>query len=1277
MPAYTFTAPLPEKSELAGGGGPRASPQYKYRGAASGGVVGGGDASSALSKASRYNNRRVSEKMNSAISSKDASLIIATPESAALEAMGLTNNKESHSSHRKMLRKGSSRGRGRYGYVFSSGLGYVFSSAMERTFLRLKSTWSDERGRGALQLRKHVETESKLSSSADAFSRFMSALNRRIRDLVNSSNVHERRGGIVAIDVLIDVITEDDEVKIISFANLLRKILQQSSLPSPALVEAARALGHLVRAGGTLTADIVDFEVKRALEWLQGDSDMHRDKRHAAALILKELAENAPTLFSVHLGTFFDTIRVALHDDRVATRAAATRALAACLALVSRRDSDLSVEYYYRIYKIVERGFKKASTETVHGSLLAVGELFHNTKDFMVPRFNEVCATVLKYRGHRDALVRCTVIALMPRLAKFSPDAFVRGYLDECLASLLASTKRSSERSAAFLAIGKLALAVGRTIEDHVPHILALVKDGLTPSKNRKKKAHHCPMALECMSMLARALGGTLQTAAGNEKQLRELQESMFATGLSVKLVYALSDLEKHIPSLRPWVQTRLLHELSLCLSGSMFDILPCGGLWKVSSAAAADKKVESKSSPSSFQFALPIPELDLVRVHASVIVDSPANPSSAAQEEEPSSSLIELALHTLGSFNFDGVNLVPLVHDSILRFLEHPNAAVRRMAALCISELLVPAEKPTYVEGASATLIMACTQRLLTLAVSDPEPSIRTCVIESLDHRFDVYLAQSRCLTPLFLAMNDEHFPVRCGAMNIISRLAPRNPAYVLSFLRKILVQLLKELEYGGEDENPRARQEAAELIGVLISGVFVRGTEEFDRGGDEPVDADVFSEWGGTRQRHAHSIIDATIGIELREDDNVGLSGLMSHEDLDSKSKSNYISLLKKARLRRANANADSISWLRNKFMLADDQAIAFIGPFLSPMMKILLAVLPSINVGTSSAVLWTLGELSLVHTIDMKPYMNEMLPKIIDALHDHSSDKKRCVALRTLGLLVRSTGEVKRPLSQYPHLCDTLLSIINGSAVAPWPLRREAIKTLGIIGALDPYRYKLANKHLHSKGEKIYVDNSDAAEAPLTASSDDYFPTVAIQALQKVLQDPSLAMHHSIVVQAVTHIFRSLGLQCAPFLPSIIPQVLTVMRTCELDLRRMLFQQQSIVVAVVKQHIRPYLDDIFLVIKEFWHQNLEQILTLIEEINLALKDEFIAYLPKVMPNLLDMLDVGAERNRVAPLEAMQKCLHTLSVIGTNLSDHLHLIIPVLTKLIEQTTHVDSKTR
>ena len=66
------------------------------------------------------------------------------------------------------------------------------------------------------------------------------------------------------------------------------------------LIPASEVLGHLAKAGGTLTVDFVQFEVTRALEWLQ--SDRHASRLLVATLVLKELAENAPVLFYSHVG---------------------------------------------------------------------------------------------------------------------------------------------------------------------------------------------------------------------------------------------------------------------------------------------------------------------------------------------------------------------------------------------------------------------------------------------------------------------------------------------------------------------------------------------------------------------------------------------------------------------------------------------------------------------------------------------------------------------------------------------------------------------------------------------------------------------------------------------------------------------------------------------------------------------------------------------------------------------------------------------------------------
>ena len=110
-------------------------------------------------------------------------------------------------------------------------------------------------------------------------------------------------------------------------------------------------IGHLARAGGTLTADIVEYEVQRALEWLEGD----QQRRHAAVLVLRELAENTPTLFNVYVGSFLDHIWVALRDPKESIREGAIQALRACLTLIAKRDHRWRAQWYEKLFGEVQQ----------------------------------------------------------------------------------------------------------------------------------------------------------------------------------------------------------------------------------------------------------------------------------------------------------------------------------------------------------------------------------------------------------------------------------------------------------------------------------------------------------------------------------------------------------------------------------------------------------------------------------------------------------------------------------------------------------------------------------------------------------------------------------------------------------------------------------------------------------------------------------------------------------------------------------------------------------
>ena len=85
--------------------------------------------------------------------------------------------------------------------------------------------------------------------------------------------------------------------------------------------------------------------------------------------------------------------------------------------------------------------------------------------------------------------------------------------------------------------------------------------------------------------------------------------------------------------------------------------------------------------------------------------------------------------------------------------------------------------------------------------------------------------------------------------------------------------------------------------------------------------------------------------------------------------------------------------------------------------------------------------------------------------------------------------------------------------------------------------------------------------------------------------------------------------------------MPPFLHILRTCEANFREYLFQQLGVLVSVVKQHARPFLESVFSLVIEFWDSSME-IISLVEEISLALNDEFKDYIMEILPKMLAIL-------------------------------------------------------
>lgn len=684
-------------------------------------------------------------------------------------------------------------------------------------------------------------------------------------------------------------------------------------------------------------------------------------------------------------------------------------------------------------------------------------------------------------------------------------------------------------------------------IAEKLEEIFALVRRGLSPVSSRSVGAATLSPALHCASNLVEALGETALPF------ITDLIDEMFRSGLSNDLIRCLHSIAQSLPAQQSDIEDRMLQEISVCLAG-MRDVYYPLASFKSSFLQGRTPLVTINMSKSR----------DVVRS-------------------------IVLSLQTLASFGdamgrvtTSGavVPLLPFVQEVVAKYLSHPSSEVRRAAALTCCVLLIPhgSTQKGRVGSVSGVITEDVLETLLKVAVSDPSAVVRLCVIRALDSRYDYFLCQTHHLQEIFLLLQDEALATRAAALRLLGRLATINPAPTLPVLRGYLNDLIVELQCGVD--TGRGREEATRLL--------------------------VFFLRAKSLQRLVHPV----------------LPSLVTALPLDG-------------------------------------------------------TVPPRL----ASASLEALGELAQATGVALQPWVNEVLPHVLEIMQDQSSASKQRTSLRTLGQIAGSTGYVIRPYLDYPNLLTQATNVLPAAKRAPWSLRREVIRTLGILGALDPDRYHTVASKIRKGGAVggAYFVEQDLAEGGqettslisqegmvqankpnspkqgntspvrdsvrknsisepidmsdedddlpaylsmyeqyamvaqpisnlsppkrMTPSDEDFYPTVTIQALMRIFRDPSLAVHHGMVIQAIMFIFKSLGLRCVPYLNRVVPYMIYTIRNCGTpNLRESLLQQLATLSLIVREHLRPFVADIFDVVEYFWSsRHLATIFTLVS--NLAI--------------------------------------------------------------------------
>ncbi|KAF8978704.1 phosphatidylinositol kinase- protein kinase tor1 [Entomortierella lignicola] len=338
----------------------------------------------------------------------------------------------------------------------------------------------------------------------------------------------------------------------------------------------------------------------------------------------------------------------------------------------------------------------------------------------------------------------------------------------------------------------------------------------------------------------------------------------------------------------------------------------------------------------------------------------------------------------------------------------------------------------------------------------------------------------------------------------------------------------------------------------------------------------------------------------------------------------------------------------------------------PYIEAILEVLLPNIKDGSPGVVASVLEALGEIAQVGGESLLPYMDQLMPTFIEILQDRSSPIKRSAALIALGRLASNTGYVIDPYLKYPVLLEILMSILKSEQSVR--IRQETMKLIGVLGALDPYRYK---QMVTKSGDQKQSDNSENSDVALLMagvepSSDEYYPTFVINTLLKILKDPSLSLQYQPATQAILNIFRSLQLKMVPFLPQIMPVYLTIMQSGTVLNLDFYFEKMSALVQIVTVHIRPYIPDLVKLIEANWsHTRLqERVIGLIEGVAMLIDGEYKIYIPKLLRFMLAVLDSDMSEKHGASLRVLQAFVK----LGSILEEYMHLIVPALVKTFER---------
>eukprot|EP00981_Chlorochromonas_danica_P006380 scaffold1365_cov163-Ochromonas_danica.AAC.70 len=1017
----------------------------------------------------------------------------------------------------------------------------------------------------AARIRSVIEDQSQHLPSQIAFSNLMSKFVINGIDLLNYNDskdpIKYKIAGLTIFDCLLDVNDEIMPERRIEIANHIGKVMENDKQPLSAnevvLRTASLSIGHFARVASTTEIEFLqNYYYPLALK-LIGDSrsDAHR---YSGAIILTQLAHYAPALIFSKRRVLFNVIWDAVCDRSKSVRTAAAATLEASLQVISQREA--MSDYIRSALKQIDNGFTSAITEKILGSLIILDTLMsgavvsfaelNNTMRQQGVSVPDLIWKVLQRKDWRDVDIRIKIIELLPNMASAFSNAFLQPntftspntFLAYGLKHYMDCIVVRKERDQCYKGLMRLFLAMPtyfKTATTSANEVFQVIISGFKD-----------PFSIEALPCFTTLLNVSPPSRKLIENKVIDL---LFRGGLTPQLVDTLKVVIKHVPSIRIYAQGKLKTSATTILDSYIVTIDEKAT--KLSSRTTRVLNPSPATPPSSHKSGL-----WFGASKPSTPVENTVEQQAALEkvEDEIAFALQVLAMPEIYSKTRDrSMAIVSGITSTAFALNTSLNNGVQ--AATSGDNCAMNAVQSAEEEEATELLSMARDSVLRYM--DDFNPKIRQAAAE----------ACATILHTVLPSMESLYAASSTGCSLSLSS----NSSCNFYLLHQILDRLL--IMGVGDDSH------------IIRCKVLAAITPAMDR--------------ALAQTDNVHCLVEALnddwLGVRIAA---MTILGRVAHYDLLHIMP--IIRLMLKRLLSTLALAQDSKVKLEHVLIL---QALVhgselLIIPYVRQILSTLMILLTERNAEDVMVVaLSTIGELATSSPESVREHLDELGPCLIALLNDESSVVKQQTAVIALGKLVSSLAtpgsEFEEPYKRYAGLFEGLVKAAQHVEESSTELRLQAIKTLGLLGAVDVsvYQHHLRSCNSGMLGSSCYtyfyrvttdgdedvvgIEGGVGAERESFVDSDDesddgvykkmadnglavesggggydggdgiekltkiekHYFHVVIRGLMSILRDSSLSFNHPTAITTAVRAIRILGSRASTELDEVISAIL----------------------------------------------------------------------------------------------------------------------------------------